>query len=208
MWSLKILLEYNKEIFDQVKKIGKFFGLVYQHELLSSLNNGKQFNMIANNLTIKDLIKFMKEEFSQMKDLLVPEKEFSFIPKLIKSDDHAKIEIVQNQPIAVSLEQFLDFFPNLEAIMGRYNGLLLYINSVKRNDLIPELEQFVQAVMAGKNYLLKREQEKRKREIQELIEAKIELLKDQYLWIDKFKKNFNPTSNDYLDDRIIEIIDF
>jgi hypothetical protein len=123
--------------------------------------------------------------------------------------------------------------------MGRYDGLLFYVNSMKRNDLIPELEQYVQTVMRGKNYLLNREQETRKRAIQEInrlivilnqdiinngqmsiidrcklarkkkmIEAKIELLNDQFLWINKFKRNFVPDPNNYLDDRIIEMKDF
>jgi hypothetical protein len=123
--------------------------------------------------------------------------------------------------------------------MGRYDGLLFYVNSMKRNDLIPELEQYVQTVMRGKNYLLNREQETGKRAIQEInrlivilnqdiinngqmsiidrcklarkkkmIEAKIELLNDQFLWINKFKRNFVPDPNNYLDDRIIEMKDF
>jgi len=239
MWTLKILLEFNRELFDQVKKIGKIFGFVYQHELLKVLNNEKEFNLSGSDLVIKDLINFIKQEFPQMKDILVPAKEFSTIPRLIKSDSTGSLEILNNQRVAISLGEFLDFFPNLETIMGRYDGLLFYVNSMKRNDLIPELEQYVQTVMRGKNYLLNREQETRKRAIQEInrlivilnqdiinngqmsiidrcklarkkkmIEAKIELLNDQFLWINKFKRNFVPDPNNYLDDRIIEMKDF
>jgi hypothetical protein len=99
MWTLKILLEFNRELFDQVKKIGKIFGFVYQHELLKVLNNEKEFNLSGSDLVIKDLINFIKQEFPQMKDILVPAKEFSTIPRLIKSDSTGSLEILNNQRV-------------------------------------------------------------------------------------------------------------
>jgi len=218
MWTLRITYDNNRILFDQIKSLGKLFGFVYQHELLKVLKDISNPKDLPN-LSISEAIEFLQKEFSLTNNILIPEKQFSFIPRLVNPTD---LEIIKNyKPNGNNLT----FFPNLESIMER----LLQTDDIKelvwhnrdwilqrsinqREQLINEINKLITNLnneiekfhVIGPDKKKKFELNRLKR----LIEAKIELLTDDYLWLDRFKKEFNLENYDHIEDQLIPISEF
>lgn len=134
MWTLRILQQSNRELYAEVKKIAKFFGLKYEKELDQLLDREEILDYIYSlevtdlekSRSIADLIEFMVGEFPQMKHIFIDQAEFYEQPDVLDSS---------TLKLKSGFQNVMDYFNDLEDVLFRYNGLKRRVDLLKSLNL-------------------------------------------------------------------------
>jgi len=152
MTSLNILRKHNPEVYGTARKLSKFFGFEYEHELVKALTTeeksgyiySKEISNMEKIRSIKEFIHFMQVEFLEVteikyNDILVRSTDFYEIPNTLNCRQFCPIaSYYSDNSLAIkykvdeSSNSLLEFFSDLEDIMDRYYGLKRRVDEVKK----------------------------------------------------------------------------
>lgn len=129
MWSLNILFKYNKPVFQNARKISKFFGYEYQYQLVKALEKeektGYMYNSSISDLertrSIADLINIMFDEFPEMNKVMINKNKFNIEKDILSCNGFCPTTGFHVDKLTG--DDPLNLFINLKDIMERYKGL-------------------------------------------------------------------------------------